>query len=227
MTYEVVEQTVGRPLQFAAVAEWETTPLARAGSAGIVTSVGFESGDEVSAGDVLYTVDLRSVVIAEGAVPAFRAIARSAEGADVRQLQEFLAASGYLNVAPDGVFGSATVAAVRAWQDDMGVDDDGVVRLDDVVFVEARAVRVAAAEALAVGSPLGGGEVVLNRLAGEPRVTVPLSPEQRNLAARCAARPVLTGWRWWGGRISGRRSWWYQRRPGQWCPQRRSSPRLG
>lgn len=181
VTFEVVEQSVGRSLRFAAVGEWEVSPLARAGSAGVVTSVGFVSGDEVGVGDALYTVGLRPVVVAEGAVPAFRDMARSVEGADVRQLQEFLAGAGYLNVEADGVFGSATVAAVRAWQDDVGVDDDGVVRLGDVMFVDSLPARVAATEALVVGAPLGGGEVVLNRLAGEPRVWVPLSPEQRNL----------------------------------------------
>lgn len=181
VTYVVVEQTVGRSLRFVAVGEWAVSPLVRAGAAGVVTSVGFEPGSEVGVGDLLFTVDLRPVVVAEGAVPAFRAMSREVEGLDVLQLQEMLAGLGYLAGEPDGVFGSATVLAVRAWQDDLGVEDDGVVRLGDVVFVESVPVRVVAAEALVVGASLGGGEVVVNRLSEAPEVVVPLSPEQRGL----------------------------------------------
>lgn len=181
VTFVVVEQTLGRSLRFAAVGEWSRSSLARAGRGGVVTSVDVADGSEVVAGDVLYTVDLFPVVVAEGSVPAFREMRRGMEGADVAQLQAMLASLGFTDVEPDGVFGGGTVAAVRAWEDSLGVDDDGVVALGDVVFVAGLPVRVAANEGLMVGASLSGGEVVLSRLSEAPEMVVPLSVEQRNL----------------------------------------------
>jgi len=181
VTYEVVEQTLARSLQFAAVAEWEARPLGRAWAAGIVTSVGFAPGDAVDAGDILFTVDLRPVVVAAGDVPAFRDLQPGDAGADAAQLQAMLAQTGFLDAEPDGQFGEATLAAVRAWQDSLGVDDDGIVRQGDIMFTPELPVRVVATETLAVGAPLAGGEVVVNGLASTPRVVVPLTPDQRNL----------------------------------------------
>lgn len=181
VTYEVVEQTIGQSLQFAAVAEWETEPLARGWASGLVTSVEFVPGDTVDVGDVLFRANLRPVVIGEGQVPAFRDLQAGDSGADVSQLQAMLVTLGFLGIEPDGAFGDATLAAVRDWQNSLGVADDGIVRHGDVVYAAELPVRVVATEALAVGAPLGGGEVVVNGLAPAPSVSIPLTPEQRNL----------------------------------------------
>lgn len=181
LTYEVVEQTVGQSLQFVAVAGWEAEPLARGWAAGVVTSIDFAPGDTADVGDVLFRVNLRPVVIGLGEVPAFRDLQAGDSGADVTQLQAMLVALGFLEVDPDGEFGEATLAAVRAWQDSHGVADDGIVRQGDVVYAPELPVRVVATEALAVGAQLGGGEVVVNRLAAAPAVSIPLTLEQRDL----------------------------------------------
>lgn len=181
VTYEVVEQTIGQSLQFAAVAEWETRPLARGWASGLVTSIEFAAGDAVGIGDVLFTVNLRPTIIAVGEVPAFRDLKVGDRGADVAQLKAMLVELGLLEVAPDGVFDEAMLAAVSAWQESLGVADDGIVRHGDVVYAPELPVRVVATEALAVGAQLGGGEVVVNGLAPAPSVRIPLTPEQRNL----------------------------------------------
>lgn len=181
VTYEVVQQTLGHALQFAAVAEWEARPLGRAWAAGIVTSVGFAPGQAVDAGDVLFTVDLRPVVVAQGDVPAFRDMQSGDTGADVSQLQMMLAELGFLEAEPNGQFGDEMLAAVRVWQDSLGIDDDGIVRQGDVLFAPELPVRVVATDALAVGAPLAGGEIVVNGLSSAPSVVVPLTVDQRNL----------------------------------------------
>lgn len=181
VTYEVVEQTLGQSLQFAAVAEWQAEPLGRAWAAGIVTSVEVESGDSVNGGDVLFTVDLRPVVVATGQVPAFRDLQVGVTGEDVAQLQAMLAELGFLNAELDGDFEEATLAAVRAWQDAIGVQADGVVRHGDVIFTPQLPIRIMVTEALAEGAPLAGGEVVINGLSEFPSVVVPLTVDQRNL----------------------------------------------
>lgn len=181
VTFEVVEQSLGRSLRFVAVAEWSRSDLVRSGRGGVVTSVDVEGGGSLSAGDVLYSVDLLPVVVAEGAVPAFREMRRGVEGDDVAQLQAMLVELGFSESEPDGVFGGGTVAAVRAWEESLGVEDDGVVGLGDVVFVSGLPVTVAATDVLVVGASLAGGEVVFSRLSEAPEVVVPLSIEQREL----------------------------------------------
>lgn len=181
VTYEVVEQTIGQSLQFAAVAEWQVEPMVRAWGAGVVTSVHFASGDTVDAGDTLFTVDLRPVVVAMGEVPTFRDLQVGDSGADVTQLETLLGELGFLAADPSTTFDEATAAAVREWQNSLGVTDDGVVRRGDVLFAPELPLRVMPTEALVVGAGLSGGEVVVNRLSNAPSMVVPLTPEQRNL----------------------------------------------
>jgi peptidoglycan hydrolase-like protein with peptidoglycan-binding domain len=179
--YEVVEQTIGQSLQFAATAEWKTTPLVRAAAPGMVTSIGFAPGDAVDGGDVLFTVNLRPTVVAAGDVPAFRDLHVGDRGADVRQWKALLVAEGLLDAELDDEFDEATAAATREWQESLGLELDGIVRHGDVLFTPELPVRVVATEALSVGATLTGGEVVVSGLAPVPTMVVPLTSEQRNL----------------------------------------------
>lgn len=56
-----------------------------------------------------------------------RLLRRGSVGEDVGQLQTLLGVLGYDAGSADGVFGARTVAAVRAFQADSGLDVDGVV----------------------------------------------------------------------------------------------------
>jgi len=181
VVYEVVDGTVGRSLPFAAVAEWPMEDLARNAAMGVVTSVGVADGEVVDADDVLYSVDLRPVVVAPGVVPAFRDLTLRVEGPDVAQLQGFLSRLGFYDGEVDGSFESGTRAAVVDWQEAIGVPGDGVVRAGDLVFVPELPVRIALDEGVSVGAPLVGGEVTVRRVVGDPSFTIPLSPEQRSL----------------------------------------------
>jgi peptidoglycan hydrolase-like protein with peptidoglycan-binding domain len=201
VTFVVEEGSVGRSLTFTAVAEWELVPVGRNSAAGVVTSVDVAPGDEVSAGAVLYTIDLRPVVAAVGAVPAFRDLSLRSEGPDVAQLQSLLAELGLYGGEVDGSFGSSTRTAVRAWQQLLGVNDDGVVRAGDVVFVPELPVRVAFSEALTVGARLGGGEEVVLVVPADPVFRVPLSIEQRNLVPLSAEVAVTFPEGVWSGRV--------------------------
>lgn len=67
-------------------------------------------------------------------------LAEGDSGPPVRRLQRALAELGY-DVTPDGAFGPGTTAAVRAFQADAGLPDDGVVGPET-----ARAVNEALAE---------------------------------------------------------------------------------
>jgi peptidoglycan hydrolase-like protein with peptidoglycan-binding domain len=181
VTYQVIEQTIGEAQRFAAVANWATAPLVRIGAPGVVTSIDFVAGEAVEAGDVLFSINLRPAVIAEGRVPAFRDLRSGDRGADVRQLEVLLSRLGFLDAEPDAAFDLVTAAAARAWQASLGLIPDGIVRYGDVLFATDLPVRVIPTESLATGALLSGGEVAIERLSSTPSIVIPLTPDQRNL----------------------------------------------
>jgi peptidoglycan hydrolase-like protein with peptidoglycan-binding domain len=131
---------------------------------GTLTSVAAE-GATVHRGEALFAVDTEPVVLMIGALPAYRALRSGDEGADVRQLEENLAALGYTGFTVDDEYTSATAAAVAKWQEDLGLTGTGRVELGRVVF-EPSDVRISAAAA-AVGDQADGGPVV--RVSGTAR----------------------------------------------------------
>jgi hypothetical protein len=177
----VVEQTISRSLNFTAVAEWETETLPGSGWEGTVTTINFEPGESVAAGRTLFTVGLRPVVVAHGSVPAFRDLSRGIRGADVAQLQELLTTLRLFDGPTDGVFGESTEIAARAFQRQVDVVEDGVIRLGDLLFVPELPTRLVPTESLFVGSSLTGGESVVARLPTAPLMVIPLSLDQRDL----------------------------------------------
>lgn len=175
--------TVGQSVRLNASAQWSPETVVANQAAGTITSIELDSGAEVKAGEGVYTVDLRPVVVAEGVVPAFRDLGSGAEGEDVTQLQELLLAAGYELGEADGRFGAVVEWAVRAWQRELGVEPDGVVRRGDIVFVPGLPARLAIDPELAVGSSLGGGEPAVQVLPDRPRFTITLPEGQARLVS--------------------------------------------
>ncbi len=201
VTYRVVEGSVGRSLQFTAVAEWTLTPVGTGAAAGVVTSVDVEPGAVISEGDVLFTVGLRPIVAAEGTVPSFRDLAKGTKGKDVAQLQRLLAGLGFYRGDIDGRFGPAMHAAVENWQGSLSVPDDGVVRAGDVVFVPELPSRIVLGQELEVGARMVGGEPAVWAVPPAPSVWIPLSREQRGLVPLSAEVKIAYGEGVWPARI--------------------------
>lgn len=61
--------------------------------------------------------------------------AQPSVGPDVEELESGLSALGYTGFTVDEEFTSATAAAVKRWQEDLGVEPTGRVELGDVVFL--------------------------------------------------------------------------------------------
>ena len=179
-TVAVTEGEIGESMTLNAAARWAPHPTGINRATGIVTSVDVRPGDRVAPGQALYDVDERPVVAASGQVPAYRDMAARTRGEDVAQLQRLLVGLGYLDVEPDGEFSSATSTAVRAWQRDLGVAADGVVRVGDVVFLpESLPARLMLDDDVVQrGARLSGDEAVVSSLPKAPAFTVPLAPEQ-------------------------------------------------
>lgn len=184
---ELVDGTVSSSMKLNTVSEWVQLPVGSNLAAGTVTGVSIDSGAEVVPGSVLYSVNLRPVVVAAGPTPAFRTMSRGTDGADVQQLQQLLAELGFYDGARDGGFGSRTEAAVREWQEELGIEQDGVVRTGDLIFVPMLPGRVTLdSEMIFRGASLAGGEEVLSGLASEPTFSIPVT------SAQAASMPVGT-----------------------------------
>lgn len=173
--------TVGQALRLNTSALWEADAELANQASGTVTSVGLSDGVVAEPGAQLYTVDLRPVVVAAGVVPAFRDLSWGDRGADVAQVQAMLAALDYAPGEPDGAFDAAVDSAVRAWQRDVGVTVDGVVRRGDIVFVPSLPARLALAPEVAVGAVLTGGEPMVRVLPATPVFSIALPENQSRL----------------------------------------------
>ena len=204
---EVVPGEVGSSINLNTVAEWTPIPVGSNQASGTVTTVNVAPGDEVGPGSVLYTVNLRPVVIAQGAVPSFQALARGSSGADVAQLQAMLAALGLYNGAQDGGFGYLTSVAVKAWQKSLGVTQDGVVQPGDLVFVPSLPTRVALdTEVIKRGATVAGGEPVVKGLPPEPAFTVPVTDTQAALMPNGTRVEIADGDLTWEGWVVDQKS---------------------
>lgn len=199
--YRVTNGSVSRILSFTAEAKWQATPLARNGAQGIVTTRDVQDGDEVDVGTTLYTVDLRPVVAAVGAVPAFRDLEEGSVGRDVRQLQGFLSTVGHFAGRASGTFDAATQAAVRAWQRDLGEPVDGAVKRGDLLYFPRLPARVVLDEAFLPGAPVSGGEIAVEALPAGPTFSVTLAAEQADLVPLTASVVVHHDDGAWDGKI--------------------------
>ena len=137
-----------------------------------------EVGAVVEAGEALYDVDNRPVVLLDGALPMWRDLAAGTEGPDVEQFEEGLAGLGYDGFTVDGEYTYATAAAVERWQSDTGAPVTGTVARGEVVFGPSAA-RVASHSA-AVGSSASGP--VLTYTGADQHVSLDLKVGDRDLA---------------------------------------------
>lgn len=132
--YAAATGVVGKAIDTRVSASWPTARVLRAADDGVMTQVRLDAGGEARAGDVIATIDLEPVVVAQGEVPMFRSLEEGARGADVAQVQRLLLDLGLYDGPTDGDFGSTTRAAVLRWQAGLGVTADGVVPSGMLVF---------------------------------------------------------------------------------------------
>ncbi len=150
--------------------------------------LGVEETGQVTLGDVIFipaASEILSVNVAVGdSVNSGQPIATIStgaplEGADVLQLEEALVALGYDGPIVDGVWDGGTKDAVLAWQADIGLEEDGVIDLGEVVFLSSM-VRVN--EVLAsVGSSVNAGTAVLGISSADQFVTFDLPAADQGL----------------------------------------------
>ena len=183
-TYTLVEGEVGVRTAVMGEVVFEAGPAAFAGTGGRVTSVSVDPDVPIASGDVLFTVDLRPVIAAQGEVPAFRSLYRGLRGPDVAQLRAFL------GLEEGDLFDVATRTAVREWQRELGVTVDGVVALGDVLFLPALPTRGYASAEVSVGAPVSAGQEVVATVLDRPQIYA-FSDSARPLSAGLAVSATL------------------------------------
>ncbi len=190
---EVARGEVGSSINLNTVAAWTPIPVGSNLASGTVTTVNVQAGQEVGVGDVLYTVNLRPVVIAQGSIPTFQSLSRGSSGPDVAQLQTMLAALGFYEYEVDGKFDGVTLDAVEAWQTSLGLVDGGTVQAGDIIYVPSLPTRVSLDTGkIKRGATLGGGEEILRGLPAAPSFTVPATASQAGLMPT-GTRVEITG----------------------------------
>jgi peptidoglycan hydrolase-like protein with peptidoglycan-binding domain len=140
-----------------------------------------EEGSVVTRGRSLYRVDGKPVPLLYGRLPAWRALSVGVDdGPDVRQLEQNLVALGYdpdRAVTVDNHFTWATRAAVRRWQEALGLEETGSVQPGDAVW-QPGPVRVASRKA-AVGDSARPGSPVLEVTDTTRQVTIDLDASRQ------------------------------------------------
>ncbi|MCC6375609.1 MAG: peptidoglycan-binding protein [Microbacteriaceae bacterium] len=175
---EVSSGTVSVEQAYGINVDWPVQPVGVNGAGGTLTTLNLPSeGTQVKAGDILYTVDLSPVVIAEGSIPAFRPLGPGDSGADVLELEKFLSSAGYQSGNVDGVYGSATSDAVRRWTKSLGLPTDSTVPMGRIVFVPKLPTVVAPKPGLRVGDQVSPGDALLVTAAAEPVFSFTVLPE--------------------------------------------------
>jgi peptidoglycan hydrolase-like protein with peptidoglycan-binding domain len=139
-------------------------------------------GSVVSRGRAVYRVDDRPVPLLYGGLPLYRTLAEGTKGSDVLQFERNLRALGYTGFTVDKTYDAATAAAVRRWQDALGVDETGRVAPGAAVVAPGR-IRVAERKAN-VGDRVGGP--VLTYTGTTRVVSVDLDVEYQRLARKGA-----------------------------------------
>ena len=137
-------------------------------------------GRVVRQGQTLFEVDGSPVVLLYGSTPVYRDLRQGESGADVRQLNAALSELGYDSAAAldptSDEFGWRTRLAVEKLQDELGVDETGILARGTIVFLPT-AIRVTAVSAT-LGAPAGPG-AILKASSTRHEVTVQLDAAQQ------------------------------------------------
>jgi peptidoglycan hydrolase-like protein with peptidoglycan-binding domain len=113
------------------------------------------AGTTVHRGQSVYRADNLPVPLWYGDLPLYRTLAPGVtDGADVKEVEQNLAALGYTGFTVDDTYSSATASAVKRWQKDLGLAQTGTVDPGAVVLASG-AVRIGTVHA-ALGDPASG-----------------------------------------------------------------------
>ncbi len=140
-----------------------------------------EEGSTIGRGRALFEVDGVEVPLLFGEVPAWRTLSVGIDdGVDVLQLERNLVALGYGDdLEVDDRFDDDTAQAVADLQEELDLDETGVVLLGSVVFLPRE--RRMGSHAAQVGHALAPGAAIAETTSTRPVVTVDMPATRRDL----------------------------------------------
>ncbi|WP_159502179.1 peptidoglycan-binding domain-containing protein [Microbacterium sp. 18062] len=101
------------------------------------------AGQVVELGQRVYEADGAPIVLLRGERPFWRDLSvDSADGEDIRQLQQNLVDLGFYRGDIDGSFDRLTRQAVRDWQKSLGLEQTGAFTPSSVVVADAASIRI-------------------------------------------------------------------------------------
>ncbi len=144
------------------LASSEGTVSVTARRAGTVTGVAAE-GQILQQGDIVAVIGDVPTFVMYGDTPVWRTLREDVdEGPDVRQLEQALVDLGYDpsgTVTVDEDFTGFTEDMVERWQEDVGIEEDGIVDLGEVVFLTGPSEVMAVVAT--TGQTVGAGQTLL------------------------------------------------------------------
>ncbi|MFI0350436.1 peptidoglycan-binding protein [Actinomadura sp. 9N407] len=151
------------------------------GGGGTVTWLAKE-GTEVPRGRWAYKVDNLPVPLLYGSLPLYRTLSSGTEGPDVKQFEQNLRALGYTGFTVDKTYDSFTAAAVKRWQDDLGLKETGAITKGSVLIAPGE-IRVAERKAT-IGDRASGP--LLTYTGTTRRISVDLDVQYQRLVKKGA-----------------------------------------
>ncbi|HEY8481723.1 MAG TPA: peptidoglycan-binding protein [Spirillospora sp.] len=186
-TAKVTRQTLRDTLSEQGRLGYGPVHVAMSQTKGVITALP-DSGDTITRGRALYEVDNDPVVLLYGSKPSYRPLRIGTKGSDVRRFEANLSALGYGGFTVDSEYTAETAEAVREWQDDLGMEETGIVELGRVAYASGP-VRIDSVDAN-LGEPVGPGKKVLGYTGTTKAVTVELDTSDRRMAKKGAAVEV-------------------------------------
>lgn len=163
-------------VQVAIAVEFAPTPVVVAPTSGVVTSMHFAVGDEVSTGTRLVTINDRDLVAYSSAAPLYRDISRGETGRDVSTAQELLSALGFAPGAVDGRAGWATERAIIAFNKAHGYGpNNAVLSLGSLGWIGTGPVTVGSAKTV-LGMTVSQGDAIFEGVASAVAIMVTEPP---------------------------------------------------
>lgn len=177
LLWTVKQEQIGRNISYSATISSRMVDGPLVHNDGIVTAIP-ESGDILNEGAPILQINLKTIVVGQGSIPAFRDLTEGDTGADVQQLRDFLCRTGYGVCADNEVFTSAMTQAVSAWQKSLGNAQTGVVLKGDIMWFSNIPVCPKVNKDINVGSPVTSADRPIMLRSGQPDVHIKASEEQ-------------------------------------------------
>ncbi|VEI13046.1 peptidoglycan-binding domain-containing protein [Trueperella bialowiezensis] len=177
MYWTVKPEQIGRTINYSATISSRMVDGPLVHNDGVITAI-LGSGDTLNEGAPILEVNLKTIVVGQGNIPAFRDLVEGEAGADVQQLRDFLCRNGYGVCAENEVFTPAMSKAVRAWQKTLGNAETGIVLKGDIMWFSKAPVYVHVNKDIAVGSAVTATDRPIMIRSGEPYVEIKASEEQ-------------------------------------------------